>query len=64
MTAHWSKIIDPYWSIGDLKKTKAFFYTIAAVNKYIPHVTCMPFKRKIANNVCYRSVELHQVYTN
>ena len=32
MTTHWSKKLDPYWSIEDMMKTKAFFHTLSAVN--------------------------------
>ena len=33
MTAHWSKKLDPHWSIEDMtKQTKAFFHTLAVVN--------------------------------
>ena len=31
MTAHWSKKLDPYWSIEDIMKTD-ILHTLAAVN--------------------------------
>ena len=33
MTTHWSKKLDPNWSIeGVMKQTKAFLHTLTAVN--------------------------------
>ena len=59
MTAHWSKKLDPYWSIEDMK---AFFHTIAAVNNL--NTECYVIQSKKCNQkqqiACViGSVELH-----
>ena len=44
MTAHWSKKLDPYWSVEDMMKTNAFFHTLAAVNNL--NTECYVIQRK------------------
>ena len=57
MTTHWSKKLDPYWSIENMMKTnKTFFYTLAAVNNSNAKCYVIQSKNamKEANSVCYR----------
>ena len=59
MTAHWSKKLDPDWSIEDMmKQTKAFFHTLIAVN-YNLSIECCHSKQNMQTTRVIGSVELH-----
>ena len=55
-TTHWSKKLDPYWSIGDMMKTNKGILSHARRCKLLKHSRLCHSKQKmqtkIANSLC------------